>query len=188
MPATGKSTVARLLQEEFGFPILEKDGIKEELFDTIGFESYEEKRNLDVAATAVMLRVLEDMMKANSSVIVDNNFSPAAAQRLQALLETYKPCCVTVFFTGDVQVLYERYVERDANHCRHLGHAMQTHYPPHPGESTAFSMTREGFDQRFLALSNDKLSWGGEVIRVDATDPDKIDRAALLARIRQIFE
>ncbi|MBQ8080749.1 MAG: dephospho-CoA kinase [Clostridia bacterium] len=28
MPATGKSTVARRLQEAFGYPILEKDAIK----------------------------------------------------------------------------------------------------------------------------------------------------------------
>ena len=188
MPATGKSTIAKMLQKEFGFPILEKDGIKEQLFDTIGFECYAEKRQLDVAANAVLLRIMEDMMKADTSIIVDNNFDPASAEKLNALLEKYSPSCVTVFLNGDTQVLYERYVERDSKHLRHLGHGMQTHYPPHEGESTEFHMTREGFDERFLKLKMDKLSWGGKQIFLDATYPEKIDVNALKKEIREAID
>ena len=188
MPATGKSTIAKMLQKEFGFPILEKDGIKEQLFDTIGFECYAEKRQLDVAANAVLLRIMEDMMKADTSIIVDNNFDPASAEKLNALLEKYNPSCVTVFLNGDTQVLYERYVERDSKHLRHLGHGMQTHYPPHEGESTEFHMTREGFDERFLKLKMDKLSWGGKQIFLDATYPEKIDVNALKKEIREAID
>ena len=188
MPATGKSTFAKMLQKEFGFPILEKDGIKEELFDTIGFECYAEKRQLDVAATAVMLRVMEDMMKADTSLIIDNNFTPASAERLNVLLNRYAPAVVTVFMNGDTQVLYERYAERDSRHLRHLGHGMQTHYPPHEGESTEFHMTREGFDERFLKLKMDKLSWGGKQIFLDATYPEKIDVNALKKEIREAID
>ena len=187
MPATGKSTIAKMLQKEFGFPILEKDGIKEQLFDTIGFECYAEKRQLDVAANAVLLRIMEDMMKADTSVIVDNNFDPASAEKLNALLEKYDPSCVTVFLNGDTQVLYERYVERDSKHLRHLGHGMQTHYPPHEGESTEFHMTREGFDERFLKLKMDKLNWGGQQIRIDATYPEKINVLWLIEEIRKLL-
>lgn len=188
MPATGKSTIAKMLQKEFGFPILEKDGIKEQLFDTIGFECYAEKRQLDVAANAVLLRIMEDMMKADTSIIVDNNFDPASAEKLNALLEKYSPSCVTVFLNGDTQVLYERYVERDSKHLRHLGHGMQTHYPPHDGESTEFHMTREGFDERFLKLKMDKLSWGGKQIFLDATYPEKIDVNVLKKEIREAID
>lgn len=123
-------------------------------------------------------------MKADTSVIIDNNFTPASAQRLNGLLDKYKPNVVTVFMNGDTQVLYERYFERDSKHLRHLGHGMQTHYPPHEGESTEFQMTREGFDERFLKLKNDVLSWGGKVIKVDATNPEKIDITELIKQIR----
>ena len=61
MPATGKSTVARHLTAFFGYPVLEKDRIKEALFDTIGFECYAEKRRLDLAATEVMFQTMEAM-------------------------------------------------------------------------------------------------------------------------------
>ena len=47
MPATGKSTLAAKLQQKFCYPILEKDFIKEGLFDTLGFSCYAEKRALD---------------------------------------------------------------------------------------------------------------------------------------------
>ncbi len=185
MPATGKSTLAKALQKEFGYPILEKDGIKEELFDTIGFESYAEKRRLDIAANAVLLKVMEEMMKADASVIIDNNFDPASAGRLAGCIERYHPACVTVFMNGDTQVLYERYAARDSAHARHLGHAMQTHYPPHAGESTEFRMTREGFDQRFLHLKMDRISWGGKRIPADATRLDQMDVPGLVRQVRE---
>ena len=170
MPATGKSTLAKKIQQKFGYPILEKDYIKEGLFDTLGFSCYAEKRALDVAANEVLLRWMDAMIKAGQSMIIDNNFDVQSAKKLSEMLDTYNCKCVTVFMNGDPQVLYERYFERDSKGLRHLGHAMQTHYPPLDGEDTTFNMTREGFDQRFLHLGMDKLSWGGERILVDATE------------------
>ncbi len=187
MPATGKSTAAKALQAHFGFAVLEKDRIKECLFDTVGFESYAQKRQLDVAANTILLSVMESMLLAGDSLIVDNNFDAESAARLSALLTRYPARCVTVFFTGDAQVLYERYCRRDSLHERHLGHAMQTHYPPHAGESTAFSMTREGFDERFLRRKMDCLSWGGQSVTLDATYPERIDHTELIRRIEQML-
>lgn len=183
MPATGKSTVAKQLQQRFGFPILEKDTIKEALFDTIGFEGYPAKRRLDVAANEILLRMMSAMLKADTPVIVDNNFDEESAEKLRLLLEDRPVNCVTVFLYGDPQVLYERYYARDKAGLRHLGHAMQTNYPPHPGESTEFEMTREGFDDRFVRRKMDNMTWGGKQIRVDATYPDRIDIAALIGMI-----
>ena len=187
MPATGKSTLAAKLQEKFGYPILEKDYIKEGLFDTLGFSCYEQKRALDVAANEVLLRWMGAMMKAGQSMIVDNNFDADSARKLAVMLEENQCRCVTVFMNGDPQVLYERYVERDSKGMRHLGHAMQTHYPPLEGEDTTFHMTREGFDQRFLRLGMNKLSWGGEQIPVDATVLENIDADKLIEQIAAIF-
>ncbi|MBR4863588.1 MAG: ATP-binding protein [Oscillospiraceae bacterium] len=190
MPATGKSTLASRLQARFGYPILEKDNIKEGLFDTLGFSCYAEKRALDVAANEVLLRCLKAMVKAKRSVIVDNNFDAASGEKLGQLLKEAGQDCnvVTVFLNGDPQVLYERYVARDSQGLRHLGHAMQTHYPPLEGEDTTFHMTREGFDRRFLHLGMDKAYWDGTRISVDATYPETIDTDGLIAQIAEILE
>lgn len=185
MPATGKSTLAARLQKKFGYPILEKDYIKEGLFDTLGFSCYAEKRALDIAANEVLLRWMGSLIKAGQSMIVDNNFDVDSARKLSKMLEDNQCKCVTVFINGDPQVLYERYVQRDSQHLRHLGHAMQDHYPPLEGEDTTFHMTREGFDQRFLHLGMNKLSWGGEQILVDATVQENIDIDTLIEQISE---
>ena len=39
MPASGKTTVSQKFSTALGYPILEKDALKEELFDTVGFEN-----------------------------------------------------------------------------------------------------------------------------------------------------
>lgn len=185
MPATGKSTIAAKLRAHFGYPVLEKDRIKEGLFDTIGFKCYAEKRQLDVAANEVLLRMMKTLADAGVSMIADNNFDEESAAKLKVLLEETESRCVTVFLTGDPQVLYERYFERDSKGLRHLGHAMQTHYPLEEGEKFEFGMTREGFDERFVRRRMDVLSWGKEQIRLDATWPETIDVDRLIKQIEE---
>lgn len=185
MPATGKSFLADRLQNEFGWPILEKDKIKEQLFDTLGFRCYNEKRQLDVAANAVLLSVLKSMMASGTSLIVDNNFPEEVGAKLSVILKEASARVVTIFLEGDPQVLYERYYERDKLGKRHPGHAMQLRYPPSEEDPEVFDMSREGFDERFLKLGMDKINWGGEVIHVDATYPEKTDVEVLIKEVKE---
>ena len=188
MPATGKSWIAGKLKDRFGLPVIEKDAIKERLFDTVGVESYEEKRALDVAANQELLETVRRMAEAGRSLIIDNNFDEESAQELGRIIEEFGIDCTTVFLSADPEVLYRRYVERDAAHRRHLGHAMQTHYPPHEGESTEFSMTREGFSERFFRRKMDRMSWPGSRIDVDTTDFEKVDLEGLYFKISTILQ
>lgn len=187
MPATGKSTVAASLSKAFGYPILEKDNIKEGLFDTLGFENYPRKRALDHAANEVLLRVLEAMLKAGTSLIVDNNFDTASAEKLCALLETYNPNCATIFLKGDPQVLYQRYAERDNLHKRHLGHVLQDHYPPREGDSLYYTMTPEEFDEKFFKRGMAQFRCPGERIDVDMSDFSKVSLDDLCAQVKELL-
>ncbi len=187
MPATGKSTVAAALSSAFHYPILEKDNIKEAMFDTIGFENYPQKRRLDIAANEVLLHVLKAMMKTGTSVIVDNNFDADSTRKLCALIEEYKPRCVTVFLGGDAQTLYERYVKRDNAHARHLGHILQEHYPPHEGDSLDYTMTREEFDEKFFKRGMALFRCPGKRMDVDMTDIENKDLGLLTEQVRKLF-
>ena len=188
MPASGKSTVSTKLSRHFGFPIIEKDEIKEELFDTIGFNCYAEKRRLDVAATAVLMRVSDAILSGGGSMILVNNFREDASDSVKALLEKHGVRCVTVFFKGDADVFYQRYVDRDLRGARHIGHAVQEHYPPRPCDPTTYTMTREEFREKFEMLGMDKFDVGGARIEVDATHPGEIDTDALIAQIEAYFK
>lgn len=184
MPASGKSTVAAKISKAFGYPILEKDAIKEELFDTIGFTNYAEKRRHDVAATAVLLRCMDALLEGGTSMICVNNFRPEAQPQVQEILFRHPCKCVTVFFSGDADEFYKRYVERDQKHLRHLGHVLQDHYPPREGDSLDYTMTRQEFAEKFEQLGMADFRIEGERIEVDATHPEKIDTEKLINDIR----
>ena len=188
LPASGKSTVARLLQRGFSFPILEKDRMKECLFDTLGFRSHEEKRRLDAAAAQILLQTAEEILSAGDSVILDNNFDAAAGEALRSLQTRLRPRSVTLLLTADEEVLYERYLARDQAHARHPGHAVSDRYPPLPGDPEVSPMEREGFARRYLSRGMGDVCWEGPVIRVDTTDLAKLDGDALIARVRAALE
>lgn len=187
MPASGKSTAALKLGRIFGYPILEKDALKEALFDTIGFECYAEKRRLDTAAAAVLLKAADSMLQSGTSLILVNNFRTDMQEAVQKMLDDHNCSCVTVFFAGDADVFYKRYVERDLAHARHLGHIVQDHFPPHPGDNTDYAMTRAEFAEKFEKLGMADFRINGKRIEIDATHPEAIDVSALAAEIKQAF-
>jgi len=185
MPASGKSTVAAKLSAVFSLPVLAKDELKEALFDTVGFSCYAEKRALDHAANAVLLRSARALLAAGQSVILDNNFDEISARALDALTEEFGARCVTVFLGGDTEAFFRRYVERDRLHLRHPGHVVQEHYPLREGESPDHDMTREEFREKFEKRGMATVRIGGKRIEVDATDPAAIDVDRLILEIRE---
>ena len=188
MPASGKSTVAAKLSAAFSLPVLAKDELKEALFDTVGFRCYAEKRMLDHAANAVLLRAVRAMLSAGQSVILDNNFDQLSARALDDLTEEFGARCVTVFLGGDTEAFYRRYVERDRAHLRHPGHVVQEHYPLLPGETADHDMTREEFREKFEKRGMAEIRLRGERIDVDATNPATINVETLIGQIRAILK
>ncbi len=188
MPASGKSTIASKLSAAFSLPVLAKDELKEALFDTVGFRCYAEKRMLDHAANAVLLRAVRAMLSAGQSVILDNNFDQLSACSLDDLTEEFGARCVTVFLGGDTEAFYRRYVERDRAHLRHPGHVVQEHYPLLPGETADHDMTREEFREKFEKRGMAEIRLRGERIDVDATNPATINVEALIGQIRAILK
>ena len=188
MPATGKSTICKALAEHFGFPVVEKDAIKETLFDTVGFTCYAEKRALDHAANAVVIHMAEQILKANGSVIVDNNFDDISGKRFAALLEQYAPDCVCVFLRGDLDVLHQRYTLRDNAHARHLGHVLQEHYPPRPGDSLYYTMTRDEFYEKFMKRGMDSFECPGQRLEIDTTDFASVQPVQIAAQVEKMLK
>ena len=183
MPATGKSTLAKKLAAALRFPILEKDEIKEALFDTVGYRDLTEKRALDLAANKVLLRCTESLLISGTSLIAVNNFDANMSDAVQSMLERCNTKCVLIFCDGDPEVLYARYVARDKAKTRHQGHTFIDRYPPQPGDDTERSMTREYFRDRFEKNGMAEFRLDCPRIDVDATHPEKIDADALLQQI-----
>ncbi len=77
-PASGKSTLAPVLAECLGLPLLAKDTIKDGLMDRLAVPDLEASRALGRAAVAVMLAVAAD---SPAGAVLESNFhrSKAAA-------------------------------------------------------------------------------------------------------------
>ena len=78
-------------------------------------------------------------------------------------------------------------IARDQAHARHLGHIVQDHYPPHPGDCTDYAMTREEFAEKFEKLGMADFRINGKRIEVDATNPEQIDVSGLIDEIKKAF-
>jgi len=188
MPATGKSTLAKKLSDALGLAILEKDEIKDEMFDTIGFKDRKEKRALDVAANAILLRCTENLLDKGNSLIIVNNFDSDMSGRVQDMIDKAGCNCITVFLNGDPEVLYKRYVARDARHSRHMGHTFIDRYPPLEGDDVNRSMTREYFRDRFENHGMADFKLKGKRIDLDATHPEQIDVEKLISDIKEALK
>ena len=187
MPATGKTTLSKKIATAFEIPLLEKDEIKEEMYKIQGYRNLEDRAAADVVANAILLRCAYNILSAEKSLLIVNNFDPTMADRVQELIDTTGCRCVTVFLDGDPNILHRRYVERDKNHCRHPVHELWDSYPPKEGDVPQ-TMSRELFAQVFEQMGMADFQINAPRIDLDATQPETIDVEKLIAEIRNMLE
>lgn len=133
-PAAGKTTLARRLAAEFGLPLVNKDGIKELLFDTVGTQDYEWSQSLGRASIALLYDFMERLLTAEVSLIAESNFhSDGDSARLAELRGRREFTPLQVHCTASVDVLEERNERRRHTSERHPGHVQspQTGLKPH---------------------------------------------------------
>ena len=73
-PGTGKTFLARRLAEALPIVVLEKDAIKETLFDTVGEGDREWSRKLGNASFALLRMLVQLQIKAGQSVVAEAAF------------------------------------------------------------------------------------------------------------------
>ena len=187
IPAAGKSTMAEVLSERLKLPVISKDAVKELLFDNVGFHSREEKVNLGIAGMEIMYYVAGQLMKAGQSFILENNFEYSSEQGIKNLLEKYQYSVLTITLTGDYQVIYQRFLERESSPDRHRGHVVNDCYPEkkenNPKELKAAPISYENFVHGIERRGFDAFLVDGRQIKVDTTDFSKIDMEELFSQI-----
>lgn len=184
IPASGKSTMAEFLSERLHIPVISKDKLKEILFEDVGFASRSEKVALGTAAMDIMYYTAQQLMKCRQPFILENNFENISREGLLFLLKKYSCHPVTVVLTGNYEVLYRRFLERNESPDRHRGHVVNDCYPEKKGtKRPAPTLSYENFCEGITARGMDSFSPGGPRIVVDTTDFSLVDREALLQEI-----
>lgn len=187
IPAAGKSTMAETIAKRMKLPVISKDTIKELLFDNVGFQSREEKVNLGIASMEIMYYAAGQLMKAGQSFILENNFEYSSEHGIKNLLEKYQYPVLIITLTGDYQVIYRRFLERESSPDRHKGHVVNNCYPEKKESSLkepkSTSISYENYVYGIEKRGFDSFSVDGKQIKVDTTDFSKIDMEELFSQI-----
>jgi predicted kinase len=170
-PASGKTTLAGRLAGDLNLPLITKDLIKETLYDSMGTGDRERSRQLGHASFEVLFAVLEALLAAGTSCIIEANFDPVhAGLALDELRSRHRFSIVQILCHADDEVLVERFVARDASGDRHPGHV----------DGNAEAEIRARLAEGPLR----PLDIPGPVIEVDTTEIGSIDYDTILRQVR----
>ncbi|MBR3179674.1 MAG: AAA family ATPase [Clostridia bacterium] len=123
--AAGKSTLAEHISKRYQIPTFTKDKIKELLCDRIGFSNREENLNLSYLSFDLLYHIFECFADTGSSVVLESNFRQNELDRLKTAAEQTGYEIVTIFLTGDLHILHQRYLNRASSGTRHPAHLSQ---------------------------------------------------------------
>ncbi len=172
-PGAGKTTLGAKIAREPGVPFLNKDGIKETLFDTLGAQDRAWSRQLGIASTALLFHVMERQLAAGQSLVAESAFhTQFDAPRLRRLQAGYRFQTVEVHCAAQIDVLLARFAHRAQSAERHPGHGEQA--------QTQAEELRANLERGVYGL----LSAESEALLVDTTDFAGIDEQRLMQIIR----
>lgn len=170
-PGTGKTTLGEQIAQALGVPFINKDGIKELLFDTLGWKDREWSRQPGIASTALLFHLIERQLAAGQSLVAESAFSAEFdVPRLQRLQNCYHFQTLEVHCTAQMEVLLERFAQRAQSAERHPGH----------GEQGQTEELRAKLERGVYA----PLSSSGEALIIDTTDVASVDNQRLMQSIR----
>jgi predicted kinase len=170
-PGAGKTTLGARIAGELGIPFINKDGIKETLFDTLGAKDRSWSRQLGIASTALLFHIMERQLVAGQSLVAESAFhAQFDTPRLQRLQESYRFQTLEMYCMAQIDVLLARFAGRAQSAERHSGHA----------ERTQMEELRHNLERGVYA----PLSRDGKALIVDTTDLASIDHQRLLSRVR----
>lgn len=165
--ASGKSTFALRLSKSINVPYLIKDTFKIALCKDVSIANRSESSLFSAVTFDAMMYVMERMFETGSPIIIEGNFVPAGVKKvdeagvIKQLIDKYGFTPLTFHFTGDTQILHQRYIQREKTVER--------------GEvnKIGFDVPHDIFDQWCHNL--DDFDVGGKIIKVDTTDFDTVD-------------
>lgn len=120
--AAGKSNLAKKLAHHLKIPYFSKENFKEILSDEIDYHKREDNKKLSNSAIDLLLHILERTSQINKSVILEANFHKEELEKIKQTCEFNNQKVILLYLTGDIDVLYERFLYREMNKNRHPVH------------------------------------------------------------------
>lgn len=156
LPASGKTTLSRKLAKKLELPLINKDTIKEILFDKLGWQDREWSRKLGMTTFDILYYIMESQMMAGRSFIVESNFKyEFDSKKFSALKRKYKFFPIQIICGTSGETLYRRFKKRVGTGKRHPGHRDE--------------LVCEEIKEDLLKGDYKPLQIGGKVIKINTT-------------------
>lgn len=126
--AAGKSALAKRLSRHFEIPYFQKSRLKEILGEEIEFEGVDKNKMVSRGAMDILVHLASRFAKVKGSVILEANFHQDDLEKIQRECSFANHKVDLVYLTGDIDVLYERFLYREMyqnRHPVHLTHPLQ---------------------------------------------------------------
>lgn len=167
-PGVGKTTLAHRIADDLRLPVICKDELKEIIFDSVGYSDAELSRSIGHASYRLMDYLVQSLMKAGQSLIIESNFDKHYdSERLAAAINAHQARAVQIVLHCDEAVRADRYKQRNESGSRHPGHQI-----------------RDGLNNNLPAKRYEPLDIPGTLIERDTTDFKAFDYAGLIAQLR----
>ncbi len=174
-PCSGKTTIGSHISKTFTLPFIKKDGIKEVLFDSLGWKDRAWSKQLSHASYALLFHLIEVELRAGKSLVVEGNFDPGRdANKLIGLQENYHFFSLEVLCHCDGETLYERFRTRWESGKRHPGHV----------DPATYEELKDTLIKGYIP----PLGLSGQVIKVDTTDFQNVDYSGLEAMVSGVLK
>jgi predicted kinase len=167
-PAAGKSTLAKGVADQLGWPLLSKDTVKEVLYEVVGVGDRPFSQRLGAAAFEIIWTVSDELLGRGISVIAEGPAFPAAESSLSRLATSTGARLVIATVTAPPEVIMERYERRVQEGSRHPGHL----------DAELLEEMRVLVAQPYPPSSIE----GAATIEVDSLAADAVDQVCALAR------
>ena len=172
-PGAGKTVLVQRLADELPVVVIEKDAIKESLFDTLGEGDREWSMKLGAAAFALVRVLIQSHFRANQSMIVEGAFQPEFdTEWLDRFKQQFDFDILELHCYTDMDTALRRYRRRQASQERHSGHISGMNMEDH------MSALRDRFH------TYGPLTSGSGLVSIDTTDFAAVDYAAIVGRVR----
>ena len=172
--ATGKSTFARLLSLRYGIPMFFKDSIKEVLGDVIGFSNREENKKLSNASMNLMFHIFTEFARFEKALILESNFHTEELEKLHSIANEHGFEVLTLVLRGNVDILYQRYLNRIYHENRHPVHLSTTLDVYDDFQRYIEKSRQEVIPGEFLLINADDFSY--QLNKADLTRIDEFIR------------
>ncbi|MCY3956902.1 MAG: ATP-binding protein [Chloroflexi bacterium] len=172
-PATGKTVLARRLAEALPVPVIERDAIKETLFDNLGVGDRAWSKKLGAASFALFYLTVETILTAGRSVIAEAAFHrPYSTRWLSRVRERFDVEILELHCHADSATALRRYLNRTGTADRHAGH------------DAGMSIEAQAREWRRQYPVYGPLTDGAELFMIDTTDFAAMEHQAIVARVR----